>query len=205
MGHRMLVRKYGTCKFTRSSSARQLTLPHIQFDESKANLYGSCTQPCAGDPSEMCGNAATLSVYKYNPNKSSGSTTSSSPPPPPPPPAVHTTATSSTPHSSSSSSPPSPPPSSTTANTKTPAGWHYRGCYVDQVNPRSLSGSAMYVGVPMTPSACTDHCTQGGFAIAGTEYAGKPSLSLSSSPPLLQRLTPPPHLTHLHSAVGIRY
>jgi hypothetical protein len=129
---------------------------HFQFDESKANLYGSCTQPCAGDPSEMCGNAATLSVYKYNPNKSSGSTTSS------------------------------------------------RGRGGGRAGGAGAAGSAMYVGVPMTPSACTDHCTQGGFAIAGTEYAGKRPLSLPS-PSLLRLLTPPPRLTHLPLATVTRY
>lgn len=46
------------------------------FDSSEATLQGSCVQPCAGDSTEMCGNAGVLSVYHYNPNKISTPTTS---------------------------------------------------------------------------------------------------------------------------------
>ncbi|CAG7855277.1 SubName: Full=Related to glyoxal oxidase {ECO:0000313/EMBL:CCA74889.1} [Serendipita indica DSM 11827] len=48
------------------------------FDESRANLRGSCSQPCAGDRTEICGNGGMLSVYKYNPNKNTTPSSSSS-------------------------------------------------------------------------------------------------------------------------------
>jgi hypothetical protein len=49
----------------------------------------------------------------------------------------------------------------------------YRGCYEDKLTPRTLNGAGMWYKVPMTPQACTDHCAQLGFIIAGTEYSGK--------------------------------
>jgi len=181
----MLVRKHGESLLSPAVSSIPLTsfplLPLRQFDESKANLIGSCTQPCGGDPTENCGNAGKLSIYKYDPNKTSSSISS-----------TMTTTTATTMSTAQLAAVVAPPPTTTTSSTrstttstttssastssstsKVPAGWHYRGCYVDNLTPRSLPDSGMWYDVPMTPSACTDHCTQKGFAIAGTEYAGE--------------------------------
>ncbi|CAG8630523.1 17607_t:CDS:2 [Acaulospora colombiana] len=79
----------------------------------------------------------------------------------------------------SSSSAPSTTASNTPPVTGTaPRGWVYRGCYEDKLNPRTLNGSGMYYKVPMTPQACTDHCAQRGFIIAGTEYSGPARLTV---------------------------
>lgn len=147
--------------------------------------------PCAGNPKEMCGAGQILSVYKYNPNK-----VISAQPPPPPPPATttststtssstststSTTSSSTTPKvqlpatttTTSSSQIPKPTPIVTPPVSPAPTGWYSRGCYKDPLNPRALTGTGMWYGVPMTPNACTDYCTKKGFSIAGTEYAGK--------------------------------
>ncbi|KAG8791214.1 hypothetical protein FRC16_000499 [Serendipita sp. 398] len=86
------------------------------FDESKAATRGACNMPCGGNALEMCGGDLTLSVYRYNPNKS-GTVPSPSPSTPantPPPPPVNTPAASSS--TTSTSTPPVvvvvPPPSS---------------------------------------------------------------------------------------------
>ncbi|KAG9043061.1 hypothetical protein FS842_001933 [Serendipita sp. 407] len=75
--------------------------------------------PCGGNALEMCGGDLTLSVYRYNPNKS-GTVPSPSPSTPantPPPPPVNTPAASST--TTSTSTPPVvvvvPPPSSSSS------------------------------------------------------------------------------------------
>lgn len=141
-----------------------------------------------------------MSVYKYNASKTSGSTTpasSSSNPAPSTTTSTATSTTSSTPvtvpasstqtssstrTSTQASSPPVSPPASASSTSSTtspstgspaPSGWHYRGCYVDTVRPRTLPDTGMWYDVPMTPSACTTHCAQKGFAIAGTEYTGE--------------------------------
>lgn len=118
------------------------------FDEGLANLSGSCIQPCAGNPSEYCGNGGILSVYKYNPNKIISS------PPPPSPPA--TTTTTQAPKSTSTSvngvtmsvvSPPLPPVT-TTATTSTTST-------VNSPTPTSTSTSTSMSTSTSTSSATT--------------------------------------------------
>ncbi|KFY88681.1 hypothetical protein V498_06696 [Pseudogymnoascus sp. VKM F-4517 (FW-2822)] len=51
-----------------------------------------------------------------------------------------------------------------------PANWVYKGCYVDSVAARSLSGSA-YNSATLTESACASYCGSKGFKYAGVEYS----------------------------------
>ncbi|KAH7107425.1 WSC-domain-containing protein [Auriculariales sp. MPI-PUGE-AT-0066] len=50
-------------------------------------------------------------------------------------------------------------------------GWSDLGCYVDTVNPRSLTGAKLAGG--QTPSDCQNVCDARGFQYAGTEHGGE--------------------------------
>ncbi|KFY89652.1 hypothetical protein V500_05562 [Pseudogymnoascus sp. VKM F-4518 (FW-2643)] len=50
-----------------------------------------------------------------------------------------------------------------------PANWSYKGCYVDSVAARVLSGSA-YNSDTQTEAACASYCGTKGFKYAGVEY-----------------------------------
>ncbi|KFY34113.1 hypothetical protein V494_07045 [Pseudogymnoascus sp. VKM F-4513 (FW-928)] len=50
-----------------------------------------------------------------------------------------------------------------------PENWTYKGCYVDSVAARSLSGGAMNSDA-LTESACASFCGTKGFKYAGVEY-----------------------------------
>ncbi|OBT50969.1 hypothetical protein VE04_08835 [Pseudogymnoascus sp. 24MN13] len=50
-----------------------------------------------------------------------------------------------------------------------PANWSYKGCYVDSVAARVLSGSA-YNSDTQTEEACASYCDTKGFKYAGVEY-----------------------------------
>ena len=66
------------------------------------------------------------------------------------------------------------PSSSGLSNVTLPSGWTAAGCYVDNLNPRSLNGDLFaYWGEAMTSSGCAAHCSTEGFTYAGTENAGQ--------------------------------
>ena len=50
--------------------------------------------------------------------------------------------------------------------------WTSDGCYVDQVNPRTLA-TVGWFGKPITNSECSKGCSKMGFSIAGTENGGQ--------------------------------
>lgn len=55
-----------------------------------------------------------------------------------------------------------------------PSGWTSAGCYLDTVNPRSLSGlTYAWWGEKMTSSGCASYCADKGFSHAGTENGGQ--------------------------------
>lgn len=51
----------------------------------------------------------------------------------------------------------------------TVSGWSYIGCYKDNGNDRTLSGSKEITST-MTPSACVAYCSGLGYSYAGLEY-----------------------------------
>lgn len=81
----------------------------------------------------------------------------------------------------SASSAPPPAASSSAAssdnlptNVKLPSGWKPKGCYSDNLNPRSMTGIQMaWFGKRMTSSGCADYCHAQGFSMAGTENGGQ--------------------------------
>ncbi|MCJ1402937.1 hypothetical protein MMC11_006158 [Xylographa trunciseda] len=66
------------------------------------------------------------------------------------------------------------PSNSTTSSVTLPSGWTSAGCYLDNMNPRSLSGITFaWWGEQMTSSGCALYCSDKGFSYAGTENAGQ--------------------------------
>ncbi|KFX87861.1 hypothetical protein O988_09253, partial [Pseudogymnoascus sp. VKM F-3808] len=54
-----------------------------------------------------------------------------------------------------------------------PENWTYKGCYVDNVAARALSGAAYNSGTALTESACAAYCGTKGFKYAGVEYSAE--------------------------------
>ena len=55
-----------------------------------------------------------------------------------------------------------------------PSGWSSAGCYLDAINPRSLSGITFaWYGSAVTSSGCAKYCDSEGYSMAGTENGGQ--------------------------------
>jgi hypothetical protein len=130
-----------------------------QFDDSRANLYGSCTMPCGGDPTEKCGNGGILSVYKYNPNKVGGTSSSSS--------AAQTTPT--TTSSSSSTSVTSSTSQSQTISLPTPAS--------------TIISASISANSPSTTTSSSSSTPIQGSSPSTTSTSSAPSSTTSNTPP----------------------
>ncbi|KAH7097382.1 WSC-domain-containing protein [Auriculariales sp. MPI-PUGE-AT-0066] len=140
------------------------------LDQSKVGQY-VCNQPCQGDDSEFCGNGQRLSVYaagSYTPPSSSTPVTvptSST--------TVKVTTTTPTPTKTQSSTTTKPTSTSSPAKPTTAAVPNFTalGCFVDSKASRTLSGTSLYSGEPMTPAVCAARCAKAGFKFAGVEYS----------------------------------
>lgn len=109
-----------------------------------ATNQGDCNMACNGNATEFCGGPNRLNVYQVN-----GASAPSS---------ASTAAT----------------PTSTAAGSATglPAGWTYKGCYVDNVSGRILSNQQAG-GQTMTVESCVASCKAAGYVVAGMEYASE--------------------------------
>ncbi|MCJ1306720.1 hypothetical protein MMC25_000363 [Agyrium rufum] len=74
-----------------------------------------------------------------------------------------------------STSTPSTGSGSTSSSSVTlPSGWTARGCYSDNLSPRSLTGITFaWWGEAMTSSGCVKYCAGKGYSMAGTEFGGQ--------------------------------
>ncbi|MCJ1431025.1 hypothetical protein MMC27_000375 [Xylographa pallens] len=87
---------------------------------------------------------------------------------------VASAASSAAPSSAPSAEPTACPSNSTTSSVTLPSGWTSAGCYLDNLNPRTLSGITFaWWGEQMTSSGCALYCSDKGFSYAGTENAGQ--------------------------------
>ncbi|KAK8872836.1 glyoxal oxidase [Apiospora arundinis] len=106
-----------------------------------------CSQPCAGNPNEYCGNGNRLSVYVRN----------------------------GTAIPSSSSSVPGNTPTSTAtpapSTTSLPAGWTAQGCWQDGPNGRIIPTYQGQDSNSNTPQNCAFLCQNRGYTISGTEFS----------------------------------
>ena len=50
------------------------------------------------------------------------------------------------------------------------AGFDYVGCYIDQSEPRLLSGEMLNYPETLTPSLCVGVCQKKGYVYAGLQY-----------------------------------
>ncbi|KAK8048877.1 copper radical oxidase [Apiospora phragmitis] len=113
-----------------------------------------CSQLCAGNQYEYCGNGNRLSVYVKNdsapiPSSSSSSTTGNAP-------------TSTTGTSTATSAP---------AATDLPAGWTAQGCWQDGPNGRIIPAYQAPDSGSLTPQNCAFLCQNMGYTISGTEFS----------------------------------
>jgi glucan endo-1,3-alpha-glucosidase len=112
-----------------------------------------CNKPCLGDPSEMCGQAWRLSLYKDNgtPDACEPSTNTTTPTPTPSP----------------SNTTTAPVPSSTTPTEET-SEWARLGCAVDSFD-RILTGFSNLAYVGLTVDKCLAECESKGFIYGGVQ------------------------------------
>jgi hypothetical protein len=116
-----------------------------------------CNMPCNGNAAETCGGANRLNAYTYTTGAPPSTTTK---------PATTTagTATGTT----------SKAPTGTSAGTATnlPAGWTYKGCWIDNAQGRIMAGPVAETGT-MTIETCVALCDAQGMPVAGLQYAGQ--------------------------------
>lgn len=110
-----------------------------------------CAVPCAGNPSQICGGAQRLSVYKKGP--ADGSKPKSSAP--------VVTVTSAKLNLLAT---PTPVPKVPSSN------WVSKGCYFDPVNPARTLPKMGWWGEKITNAGCINYCQSKGFKYAGTEF-----------------------------------
>ncbi|KAI0966839.1 WSC domain-containing protein [Xylaria arbuscula] len=103
-----------------------------------------CSQPCAGNATEFCGNGNRLSVYALN-----GTSTQPSSP-------VSTAAATTTAVSA--------------AATAFPDGWTSQGCWQDGPNGRIMPTYQAPDNDQLTLQSCAALCNGMGYTISGTEY-----------------------------------
>ncbi|KAH0543417.1 hypothetical protein FGG08_002275 [Glutinoglossum americanum] len=102
-----------------------------------------CNMACNGNTQETCGGPNRLDMYSF-----SGSTA---------------TPTSTTPTTSATAT-------GTGTASGLPAGWAYKGCYIDGANGRIL-GTQRPDSAALTIESCIQACTGLGFPVAGMEYS----------------------------------
>ena len=129
-----------------------------------------CNMACNGNQTEMCGGPDRLTFWKfYTGTEASSSSTAVSSAPASSAPAssaaassaAGTTSTSATSSSTSSAAP---------TATGLPAGFSYKGCYVDGPGYRILNNQQPD-DQTMTVESCTKKCAQAGYTIAAMEYS----------------------------------
>ncbi|USP76719.1 uncharacterized protein yc1106_03993 [Curvularia clavata] len=129
-----------------------------------------CNMACNGNQTEMCGGPDRLTFWKfYTGTEASSSSTAVSSAPASSAPAssaaassaAGTTSTSATSSSASSAAP---------TATGLPAGFSYKGCYVDGPGYRILNNQQPD-DQTMTVESCTKKCAQAGYTIAAMEYS----------------------------------
>lgn len=107
-----------------------------------------CNMPCNGNPAQICGGPDRLNVYTY----AAGTGTSSAGP------------------SSTTTPPTNTQPAGSGTATNLPAGWTYKGCWVDMTQGRIMNGPVAE-GDTMTIESCIATCIAAGYGIAGLQYA----------------------------------
>jgi len=119
-----------------------------------------CDMACNGNTTETCGGPNRLDVYDYNDaiatitiSNTASSTLSSA--------TGTATGTATTTGGSTTSTSP--------VATSLPAGWTYKGCWVDQAYGRILSTSEADNSA-LTIESCIATCIAAGYSIAGMEY-----------------------------------
>lgn len=123
-----------------------------------------CTMACNGNAAEICGGSYRISVWTLGPA-----------------PTGTTSATTKT----------SAPTSSTslvTSATSLPAGWAYKGCWLDQQYGRILSTNTPD-SATLTVESCVAACVALGYSIAGMEVRDFFHLASASKPVLTASLT----------------
>ncbi|KAI1279043.1 WSC domain-containing protein [Xylaria sp. FL0933] len=100
-----------------------------------------CSQPCAGNATEVCGNGNRLSVYAVNGTASQPASPTST--------SVTTTVA---------------------VPTALPAGWTSQGCWQDGPNGRIMPTYQAPDSDQLTPQSCAVLCNSMGYIISGTEY-----------------------------------
>ncbi|KAM6513609.1 hypothetical protein FALCPG4_015994 [Fusarium falciforme] len=136
------------------------------------NLASGCNMKCHGDKSQFCGGPNRLSAWSLGdaPVSSGSSSEAAST-------AISSSAASSLAEVTATSSA-MEAFSSSTASTSlalpstsgVPAGWAYRGCYIDPPG-RAMAGAPGSPSSSMTPEKCIATCIANGFTVAGLEYA----------------------------------
>lgn len=133
-----------------------------------AAAASGCTAACKGNATEYCGGSNRLNVYQFG----TVSTTSS---------AATSSSTQSTSQSSSSSiaatssssttslSSSSSSSSAVSSATGIPAGWQYKGCYVDNANGRVIP-NGQPASQTNSVAQCVNACQTAGYTVAGMEY-----------------------------------
>jgi WSC domain len=102
-----------------------------------------CNMPCNGNSLETCGGSNRLNLFL----------------------ATNTTS------SSSNSTTSSAPAATGTANNSTlPAGWGYKGCYIDGANGRDMNYQQPDNST-LTIESCVQTCIGLGYSVAGAEYS----------------------------------
>ena len=149
---------------------------------------GRCNMPCKGDPTELCGAAWYLNLYKFdNTTVDACATTTASPSsvtvsPTASPTTSPTTATANTTtvgpttaitttaNTTTLSPSPSPTAVPTPGQNETVSTWTSHGCAIDSGDNRILTGWSDIFMKSLTTDDCLSTCEDKGFKFAGTEY-----------------------------------
>ncbi|PVH95878.1 copper radical oxidase [Periconia macrospinosa] len=118
-----------------------------------------CNMPCNGNAQEMCGGPDRLNMYQYG----DGATSTQAP-------SATATATATNGATSQTQSVPSSTSSSLPTTTALPAGWEYKGCWVDNANGRIMNHQQPDDS-KMTLESCITACAQQGYTVAGMQYS----------------------------------
>lgn len=136
--------------------------------------FSGCNMPCSGNSSEFCGGPNRLDLYQApgtgaQPIGGSSSSSSTKPPSATATLASSTKVPSSTASSTKSSSSVASP---TSGAGNLPAGWTYKGCYIDNANGRVLPVQQPD-STTQTVESCISACSQLGYSVSGTEYGSQ--------------------------------
>lgn len=119
-----------------------------------------CNMPCSGNAAQTCGGPDRLNVFFYAAGTAGTSSTN--------PPSTPTT-------TPTAVAPTTTPPTNTQVvgggtATNLPAGWTYRGCWVDSLNGRIMTGPFANAAT-VTIESCIQTCIAGGYKVAGLQYS----------------------------------